>query len=131
MILNSLSLRYVGVLALLLSFLQTGSGAASISPLDEDGKLIVFVKWGDAYRTHATNAYVEARGFVHKYYSQKSFVLRSSLDGRYETSLPPGVYDVFVSEGSSIPACKRVEIKAGSTMSWAVQLELDRVYSEK
>jgi hypothetical protein len=131
MIMNILSLRYLGVLALLLTFLLTGRGADPVSPLDEDGKLIVLVKWGDAYYTPATNVYVEAYGFVRKYDSQKSFVLRSSLDGRYETSLPPGVYDVFVSDGISIPACKRVQIKAGSTISWAVQLELDRVYSEK
>jgi hypothetical protein len=128
---NILSLRYLGVLALLLTFLLTGRGAGPVSPLDEDGKLIVLVKWGDAYRTPATNVYVEARGFVRKYDSQKSFVLKSSLDGRYETSLPPGVYDVFVSDGSSVPACKRVQIKAGSTISWALQLEMDRVYSQK
>jgi len=130
-IMNILSLRYLGVLVLLFVFLPIGRVADAASHLDEDGKLVVLVAWGDAYSTPATNVFVEARGFVRKYDSQKSFVLKSSLAGRCEASLPPAVYDVFVSEGSSVPACKRVLIKAGSTTSWTLQTELDRVYSEK
>jgi hypothetical protein len=35
--------------------------------------------------------------------SEKSFVLKMVKPGRYEAALPPGVYDVFVSEASSTP----------------------------
>ncbi|HEV3038540.1 MAG TPA: hypothetical protein VHA33_12260 [Candidatus Angelobacter sp.] len=128
---NNLSVKYFGVLALLLAFLAKGGPADPYSPEEKDGTLVVVVTWGDAYNTPATNVYVEARGFVRKYNSQRSFVLNSSLAGRYETSLPPGVYDVFVSDSISVPACKRVLIKAGSTTSWTLQPELDHVYSEK
>src|SRR5262249_26772170 len=115
MIMNILSLRYLSVLVLLVAFLQTGKAYHTHSPLQQDGKLVVLVTWGDANNTPATNTYVEAYGFVRKYGSKKSFVLNSSLAGRYEASLPPGVYDVFVSDGVSVPACKRVLITEGST----------------
>jgi hypothetical protein len=131
MTVSILIFRYLGVLGFLLSFLLSGRGAHPANPLNEDGKLIVLVTWADSYSTPATNVYVEAHGYVPKYSSVKSFVLKSSLPGRYETSLPPGVYDVFVSDDISVPSCKRVLIKTGSTTSWALQPELDRVYIEK
>ena len=118
-------------LVLLAAFLLTGGVTDAGVPWEEDGKLVVLVNWSDAYSTPATDVYIEAHGYVRKYNSRKSFVLNSSLAGRYEASLPPGVYDVFVSDGISVPSCKRVRIKAGSTTSWTLQPELDDVYSEK
>jgi len=128
---NILGLRYLSVLVLLLGFLPTGRADGAGSSLEKDGTLVVLVTWGDVYNTPATDVYVEAHGFVRKYHSEKSFVMKSSLDGRYEGSVPPGVYDVFVSEGTSVPACKRVLIKAGSTTSWTLKLKIDYVYTEK
>jgi hypothetical protein len=74
--------------------------------------------------------YIEAHGFVQKYRSQKSFVLKMSRAGRYEAQIPPGVYDVFVSEGSSLPVCKRLVIKAGSMTDWSENLETDHEHME-
>jgi hypothetical protein len=131
MIMNILSLRYFSVLVLLLAFLTNGSLSHSYRDEEKDGTLVVLVTWGDADHSPATNVYVEAHGYVPKYNSKKSFVLSSSLAGRYETSLPPGVYDVFVSDSNSVPACKRVLINAGSTTSWTLRPELDHIYSDK
>jgi hypothetical protein len=106
-------------------------GDAKGKPSDKDGKLIVSVTWGDFYNTPATTVYIEAYGWVEKYRSKKSFILKMSRNGLYEATLPPGVYDVFVSEGTSIPRCKRLLISPDSTNSWAVQLELDEVFTQR
>src|SRR5215471_798707 len=42
----------------------------------KDGTLVVLVTEGDVYNSAAGNAYVEAYGFVPKYDSKKSFVLK-------------------------------------------------------
>jgi len=99
-------------------------------PVEKDGTLLVLVTWGDLDHTPANNVYIEAHGFVQKYRSQKSFVLKMSRAGRYEAQIPPGVYDVFVSEGSSLPVCKRLVIKAGSTTDWSENLEIDHEHME-
>lgn len=126
-----LSVRCLSILVLLAGFFPAGRVAHAGSPSEDDGTLVVLVTGGDAYKSPVNDAFVEAHGFVDKYHSEKSFVLKSSVAGRYEASLPPAVYDVFVSEGVSVPACKRVLVKAGSTTSWNLQLELDHVYTEK
>ena len=71
---------------------------------ERNGALVVLVTWGDVSRTPANDVYIDAHGFVRKYNSEKSFVLKMSGVGRYEASVPPAVYDVFVSEGTSAPA---------------------------
>ena len=58
--------------------------------------------------------------------------IKSALDDpEIEASLPPGVYDVFVSEGTSIPRCRRFLISPGFTGYWTLKLEIDEVYTEK
>ena len=99
--------------------------------VEKDGTLVVLVTWGDIDNTPADDVYVEAYGFVRKYNTSKSFVLKMPKAGRYEASLPPGVYDVFVSEGTSIPRCRRVLITSGYTGYWTLKLEIDVVYTEK
>jgi len=129
---NTFSPRCWGVpIVILLMFLATGWAEDVSRPLEKDGKFVVLVTWGDVDNTPATNVYVEAHGFVPKYGSQKSFVLNMSSAGRYETSMPSGVYDVFVSEGTSIPRCRRVHISPGFTGYWTLKLEIDDVYTEK
>lgn len=123
--------RYLSVLVLLPALLGTGRTDDVSHPSEKDGILTVRVTWGDVDNTPATDAFIEAHGFVPKYNSEKSFVLKMSVAGQYEAPLPPGVYDVFVSEGTSIPACKRVLIKAASTIDWSLKLENDYVYTEK
>jgi hypothetical protein len=130
-VMNTPSLRCLSVLVLLLAFLVIGRADDTTRPLEKDGTLVVLVTWGDIGNTPATDVYIEAYGFVRKYGSEKSFVLKMSSAGRYEASLPPGVYDVFVSEGSSIPRCRRVLISPGFTGYWTLKLEIDDVYTEK
>jgi len=110
---NILSLRNLRVLVLLLAFLPTGRAGDADSSSEKDGTLVVLLTASDAYKSPVTNEYVKARGFAPKYYANKSFVLKSSVAGRYEASLPPAVYDIFVSESGLVPACKRVLIKSG------------------
>jgi hypothetical protein len=121
-----LSFRYLSVLVLLLGLLASGKTDDTTPP--KNGTLVVLVTWGDVNNTPATDVYVEAYGFVRKDDSWKPFPLKISHPGRYEASLPPGVYDVFVSEATSIPRCRRVLIRAGDTGYWTLKLEHDDVY---
>lgn len=128
---NLLNLRSLTVLGLLLALLPTQRADQASRASEKDGTLVVLVTWGDVDNTPANDVYIEAHGFVWKYHSEKSFVLTSSTAGRYETSLPPGVYDVFVSEGTSEPRCRRMRILEGLTTHWTLRLEVDEVYTEK
>jgi len=94
----------------------------------KDGALIVKVTWGDINNTPATGVYVEAHGFVQRLDSTKSVILKMSSEGRYEASLLPGYYDVFVSDGGSFPRCRRLYIRPGLTTFWTLKLEIDDVY---
>ena len=130
---NVLSVKFFSVLIFLLAFLAPDRHKASDRPEEKDGTLVVLLTWKDL--TYDPNGpfppiYVEAYGFVSKYHKTKSFVLESSHFGRHERSLPPGVYDVFVSHGSSFPACKRVRVTEGSTTTVNLQLEVDEVYTQ-
>ena len=107
-----------------------GQSPQSAGP-EKDGTLVVLVTWGDVDNTPANDVYIEAHGFVVKDSAEKSFVLKMAQAGRYEAALPPGVYDVFVSEGSSIPRCRRVLVTAGRTGYWTLKLEHDDVYLQK
>jgi len=101
------------------------------SPSGKEGTLVVLVTWGDLNNTPATDVWIEAHGFVPMYHSERSFVLKLSQAGQYEASLPPAVYDVFVSEGTSLPRCNRVLIKSGKKEYRTLKLEVDNVYTEK
>ena len=116
-----------------ISFGQSSrSTAPSEQALDtgKDTTFVVLVNWDDVDRTPTTGAYIEAHSFNVNWVSEKSFVLRMVKPGRYEGALPPGVYDVFVSEASSTPRCRRVLIN-GHTPSWNLMLEHDDVYLER
>ena len=119
------------LLPLLLALLVAKCAYSADRPADKDGTLVVLVTFGDVDNTPATNVYVEAYGFVREYNSKKSFVLKMPRAGKYEASLPAGVYDVFVSEGTSIPRCRRVLIRPGLTGYWTLKLEIDDVYSQE
>ena len=125
-------LRSVKIVAILFMLLPLWAANESPTrPTEKDGRLAMFVTWGDLQSTPANDVYIEAHGFVVKYHSQKSFILKMSKAGHYEGALPSGVYDVFVSEGTSKPVCRRLLIKPDSTTEWNLQLEIDEVYTEK
>ena len=128
---NMLNLRSLSVVLLLLALLPTGSVNGGDHSAKKDGTLVVLVTLGDVDNTPANDVYIEAHGFVGEFRSEKSFVLKKVSAGRYETSLPPGVYDVFVSEDTSEPRCRRMRIREGLGGTWTLKLELDEVYTYK
>jgi hypothetical protein len=99
--------------------------------LEKDGALVVMVTYGDVNNTPARNVVVEVYGYRRKYPREKSVLLKPSKGGQYGASLQPGIYDVFVSEGSSTPRCRRLEIRAGQTSCWTLKPEIDDVYLDK
>jgi hypothetical protein len=123
-------LRYLSVLLVILVGLRAGIPQDTSYPAEKDGMLVVLVTWGDISNTPANNVYVEAYGFVQKSSSKKSFILKMSRPGRYEALLPPGVYDVFVSEGTSIPRCRRLLVRPGQGKTWTLKLEIDEVFTQ-
>ena len=125
--------NYIGVCVLFLILLVNGRTTYATHSSERDGVLTIHVTWGDNDDTPANDVYAEAHGWVwaDKGSGFKSFVLKMTHAGEYKTSLPPGVYDVFISEGGSVPRCKRVLVKEGLTTDWTLKLEIDHVYSEK
>jgi hypothetical protein len=126
---NFNSLKYLGVFILLLVLLARDNAVNASQASQKDGTLIVEVTWGDTGNTPANNVYAEAYGFVERYDSKKSFILKMSHAGQYEASLPPGVYDVFISDGGSVPRCRRLLIRPELTTYWTLKLETDDVYT--
>jgi hypothetical protein len=84
----------------------------------------------DIANSPADHVYIEAYGFPGNEHSRRSFVLQSTRKGEYKISLPPGIYDVFVSEGVSEPRCKRLEVRPGLPTYWTLKLEMDFVYTK-
>jgi hypothetical protein len=105
--------------------------SSAVTPLDEAGTIVVLVTWGDINNTPANDVYIEAHGYVVKDRTEKSFSFKMVRAGRYEATIPPGVYDVFVSEGNSEPRCKRVLVASKRTGYWTLKLENDEVFIEK
>lgn len=113
-------------------FLLTAGSAQNVGQAsDKDGRLVVLVTWGDMDNTPANNVHIEAYGWVSKARVHKTFLLKMMLAGKYEATLPPGVFDVFISEGTSTPRCKRVLINPERATYWNLKLEKDDVYLEK
>jgi hypothetical protein len=93
--------------------------------------LVVLVCWDDQYKTPAKGVYIEAHSFDVNGTFEKSFTLKMVKAGRYEAVIPPGVYDVFVSEASSTPRCRRISTAAGYIPTWNLMLEHDTVYLQR
>jgi hypothetical protein len=126
-----LNVRHASVLILLVALGPAGRALATAQALEKNGALVVIVTYGDVDNTPARNVVVEVYGYGRNYPRRKPALLKPSKDGHYEASLQPGIYDVFVSEGSSTPRCRRLEIRAGETSYWTLKLEIDDVYLEK
>ena len=125
------NIKILIVLVLLLFPISTHTANEGSRQSEQDGTIVAHVTWGDDNNTPADDVYIEAHGFVHKYHVEKSYVLTSSKAGLYEVSLPPGIYDVFVSEGASEPRCKRLEVLAGLPSNWTLKLKNDEVYTAR
>jgi hypothetical protein len=94
------------------------------------GFLAVSVSIGDGHMP-LTSAFVFVRGYRPVYHGESSAVLTQTKDGYFETSLPPGLYDVFVSDADALPACKRVAIVAGQVEHYGVNFKVDEEHLEK
>jgi hypothetical protein len=116
-----------------ISYGQSAQSAPNERAVDtgKNGTLVVLMTWDDVNTTPTTGAYVEAHTFNANWVSEKSFVLKMVKPGRYEAALPPGVYDVFVSEAGSTPRCRRALVTADHTGYWTLMLEHDEVYLER
>jgi len=126
-----LSLRSLSVLIFLLAFCPGGRADDGSHAPEKDGALVVIVTLGDVENTPARNVVVEVQGYAPTHPAEKSILLKTRKDGQYEASFQPGIYDVFVSEPSSVPRCRRIQIKAGETKYWTLKLEIDDVYLNK
>lgn len=107
---------------------QTTSSSQSTTK-DTYGTLVVEATWNDTRATPATNIYVEAHGFVRSVGASQSFVLDAVAPGKYKLKIPPAVYDVFISDGISIPICKRFLLAPNKTVLWRVRLRGDMKYT--
>jgi hypothetical protein len=116
-------LRTIKYSALLFLTLTAVRFPSAISQPQENGTLAVLVTWGDINNTPANDVYIEAHGYVVRDKAEKSFVFKMVRVGQYEATIPPGIYDVFVSEGNSEPRCKRMFAAAGRTGYWTLKLE--------
>lgn len=124
-------LLLVGVLLFVGLISRSSAQVKAIPTTAENGTLIVLVTWGDVDNTPADDVYIEAHTSAAKSSAPASYVLAKVHPGRYEVTLPPGIYDVFVSEGSSVPRCRRVQIRPKFQSYWTVKLEIDDVYINK
>lgn len=124
-------LRQLSAVIFVLALFVSGRADSQSGTSNKDGTLVVLLTWDDVDKTPAHDVYVEAHGFVVRDYAEKSFVLKMAHPGRYEAAIPPGVYDVFVSEGTSIPRCRRVLVTEGRTGYWTLMLEHDDVYLQR
>ncbi|HEY2170316.1 MAG TPA: hypothetical protein VGJ30_11870 [Candidatus Angelobacter sp.] len=125
---TTLNRKRIGVFALLLAlFLKP---VCAHQQQEKNGELVMKITDGDIDNSPADHVYVEAYGFGGSKQSRRSFVLQSPRKGEYKISLPPGIYDVFVSDEISDPRCKRVQISPGLPTFWTLKLEMDFVYTK-
>ena len=111
--------RLIGV-AFIGLFLCVTAPTSGTDQSPKNGKLVVRVWLGDN-NSPARDAFV----YVKDYLGKSSTALSANQPGVFELSLPSGLYDVFVGEGSSLPMCKRIEIKPDHTKVYTAKLEAD------
>jgi hypothetical protein len=111
----------------------TGTVVGANRPLEKEGRLIVIVTWGDIDNTPARNVVVGVHGYTRGLKSppEMPILLKPTKDGQYEASIQPGIYDVFVSEATSVPRCRRLQVNTGLSSYWTLKLEIDDVYLDK
>ena len=64
---------------------------------------------------------VKAFVLVHQPEGKKDFIVKVS-NGKFELSLAPGLYDVFVSASGFAPTCQRIKISAGQSAAFNPRL---------
>ena len=61
-----------------------------------------------------------------EFHRSKPFVVQPDSQGRYNITLSPGVYDVFVSCPFCSPQVKQIEVKPGKDVQFNPQLKFSR-----
>ena len=100
---------------LVLAALSSGASAQS-TPRAVEGKLT-----GQVNDAVANAPVAKAFVLVHQPEGKKDFIVKIS-NGKFELSLAPGLYDVFVSASGFAPTCKRIKISAGQSAAFNPRL---------
>ena len=101
-----------------------GTARGQAAPQTSEGRLI-----GDV-ADKAENAPIsKAFMLVHRPDGQKDVIVKVS-DGRFDLSLVPGLYDVFVAASGFEPSCKKMKISQGQTAVFKARLEPDTQHLE-
>ncbi len=99
---------YLAIVSVVMFLCATTSGQTKLD--SSTGRLSVDV--ADA----AENVpIVDAFVLAHSQYGKKDGTAKLTPDHRFEISLEPGVYDVFVAAAGFAPTCKGIEISLGKT----------------
>jgi hypothetical protein len=88
-------------------------------PRASEGKLI-----GDVADKAENTPIPKAFMLVHRPDGQKDVIVKVS-DGRFQLSLAPGLYDVFVAASGFAPSCKKMQISQGQTAVFKARLVPD------
>jgi hypothetical protein len=107
---------------------MVASGPNQTSP--KEGKLIVVVTY-EYDGGPARDSLVYVRGYRPLPFGEVSINLSPTRAGWFETSLPPGLYDVYVSEWSSLPMCQRMEIAGDGIEYYRARLKPDHEHMEQ
>jgi hypothetical protein len=95
-----------------------------------NGVLSITVSVGETH-TPFGGAFVFVRGHRRWPDGEWSDALTPTKDGYFQLILSPGLYDVFVSRGSTFPSCKRFAITAGHAEHYDANLKIDEEHMEK
>ena len=69
---------------------------------------------GDVANAAGNAPIAKAFVLVHQPEGKKDFIVKVS-NGKFELSLPPGLYDVFVSASGFAPSCEKIRISPGQS----------------
>jgi hypothetical protein len=95
-------------------------------PRTSQGKLV-----GDV-ADKAENAPIsKAFVLVHPDFQDQKDVTIKVSDGRFQLSLAPGLYDVFVAASGFAPSCKIIKISEGHTTTYKPRLEPDNEHLQQ
>jgi hypothetical protein len=92
---------------------------AQLIPKVAAGKLT-----GQVADAAANTPIAKAFVLVHQPEGKKDFIVKVS-NGKFELSLPSGLYDVFVSASGFAPSCKKIKISAGQSAAFNPRLQAE------
>jgi hypothetical protein len=80
----------------------------------------------------AENALIsKAFVLVHPDFQDQKDVIIKVSDGRFQLSLAPGLYDIFVASSGFAPACKVIEISQSHTTTFKPRLRPDNEHLQQ